>query len=70
MASFEVDSVKPEPKIFHEAEKRFNLRPETTLFIDDLEANVAGATACGWQGIHHKGVVSTRRKLTTLIADL
>ncbi|HIE64775.1 MAG: HAD family phosphatase [Nitrospira sp.] len=70
LASFEVGAVKPEEKIFREAEKRFNLRPETTLFIDDLETNIAGAIACGWHGIHHMGVENTWKELTKFIPDL
>ncbi len=70
LASFEVGAVKPEEKIFREAEKHFHLKPKTTVFIDDLEENVAGAIACGWQGIHHTGVNNTREKLRTLIQDL
>ncbi|MFQ5579712.1 MAG: HAD family hydrolase [Nitrospiria bacterium] len=70
LASFEVGAVKPEGKIFEAAEKRFNIKPETTVFIDDLEENVVGAITCGWHGIHHTGLENTRMKLTTLIPDL
>lgn len=43
---------KPDPAIFHLATSRFGLQPETTLFIDDLAANVASAATLGFQ-IHH-----------------
>lgn len=67
MASFEVGALKPEPKIFREAEKQFGLTPESTLFIDDIEANAAGAIACGWQGIHHVSIDTTLEKMEMLL---
>lgn len=60
LASFEVESMKPEKAIFREAEKRFHLSPETTLFIDDIEKNVKGAISCGWQAVHHTNVEETQ----------
>jgi len=67
MASFEVGAMKPEPEIFRAAEARFGLRPQTTLFIDDISENAAGAIACGWRGIHHVGIDDTQRKMTLLV---
>lgn len=40
---------KPDPAIFHLAQRRFGHPPETLFFIDDNPANVAAAQACGWQ---------------------
>ena len=54
LASFRTGAVKPHAAIFREAERRFDLEPAHTVFIDDLSANVRGATACGWRGIHHR----------------
>jgi len=70
LASFEVGTVKPEAEIFRKAEKRFDLKPETTVFLDDLEGNIAGAIACDWHGIHHTDVESTREKLAKLIQGM
>ena len=41
---------KPEPEIYAIAEKRFGLRPEQMLFIDDRPENIAAAKARGWHG--------------------
>jgi putative hydrolase of the HAD superfamily len=38
--------------------ERFSLCPEECLFVDDTPANVAGAIACGWQGIVFHGDAS------------
>jgi FMN phosphatase YigB (HAD superfamily) len=66
IASFRVGAVKPSAAIYREAERRFGLVPEATVFIDDLSRNVAGARACGWQAIHHVNPAGTRRELTAL----
>jgi FMN phosphatase YigB (HAD superfamily) len=66
IASFRVGAVKPSAAIYHEAERRFDLDPGATVFVDDLAANVAGARACGWQAVHHRDPASTRRELRAL----
>jgi haloacid dehalogenase superfamily, subfamily IA, variant 3 with third motif having DD or ED len=65
-ASFRVGAVKPEPKIYREAEAMFGLEPTTTVFIDDLAPNVVGARACGWHAIHHTTPATTRAELRAL----
>ena len=63
LPSFEAGVMKPHPGIYREAERRFQLDPGRTLFIDDLPANVAGARQCGWQAIQHEDYSSTISKL-------
>lgn len=41
---------KPGAAIYHLAIDRFGIDPARTLFIDDREANIQGAIACGLQG--------------------
>ena len=65
-ASFEVGAIKPEPRIYRQAESMFGLEPATTVFIDDLAPNVAGARACGWHAIHHTTPAATRAELRAL----
>ncbi len=43
---------KPDPAIYELLQSRYQLQPESTLFIDDLHSNVQAAQALGWQGIH------------------
>ncbi|HEY5673754.1 MAG TPA: HAD-IA family hydrolase [Malonomonas sp.] len=66
LASYEVGVMKPAPEIFAAACHRFDLQPETTVFIDDLEVNAQGAIACGWHGIWHRNVADTRAQLRQL----
>lgn len=44
--------IKPEPEIYALLEQRYDLKPSTTLFIDDRKANVEAAIARGWGGYH------------------
>lgn len=70
LASYEVGAMKPDPAIFRAAEQQFELRPKTTVFIDDIADNAEGAQRCGWQGIHHQNPRDTRRQLQKLGAIL
>ena len=66
IASFRVGAIKPSAAIYRETERQFGLEPAATVFIDDLPQNVSGAQACGWQAIHHRDPVETRRQLRAL----
>jgi FMN phosphatase YigB (HAD superfamily) len=49
--SHEVGARKPLAAFFRHCESLAGCAPHECLFIDDLPANVEGATACGWHGI-------------------
>lgn len=42
---------KPNVKIFTRALKKFNIKPEETVFIDDLNDNISAAESIGIKGI-------------------
>jgi 2-haloacid dehalogenase len=44
-----IGMVKPHPEIFHHHCAAFGITPETALFIDDNAANIATASALGFQ---------------------
>lgn len=64
--SHEVGLQKPDRRIYELTAARFGLEPARTVFIDDIAANVAGARAAGWHGIHHTGYATTSAELTRL----
>lgn len=66
LPSFEAGVMKPLPGIYAEAERRFALEPAATVFIDDLEGNVAAARTRGWHGIVHRDQGATERALAAL----
>jgi HAD superfamily hydrolase (TIGR01509 family) len=47
-------------------QSRYVLEPATTLFIDDLKANVSVAKAMGWQGIHFESALQLQAELASL----
>ena len=63
VVSGEVGLVKPDPAIFRLAAKRCGLRPEATLFIDDVKANVDAARALGFDAIQFMGAEPLRQDL-------
>ena len=66
IASHDVGCRKPEAGIYRAAEAKFDLVPDETVFVDDIEENVNGARACGWHGVHHTGVETTQDALRRL----
>jgi epoxide hydrolase-like predicted phosphatase len=58
---------KPEQAIFLHAAKSLGLEPEQCVFIDDMEANVAAAAACGMTGVHHAEAAQTTAALQNLL---
>ena len=66
--SGECGMLQPERAIFLHAAKSLGLEPEQCVFIDDIEANVAAAAACGMTGVHHTEVARRRRRCGTCSA--
>lgn len=67
--SGEVGMRKPEPRIFRHAAALLDLEPGRCVFVDDLEANVRAAVACGMTGVHHTDPALTQQRLTELFAS-
>jgi 2-haloacid dehalogenase len=57
---------KPDPRIFRLLVERFDLRPGTTLMIDDSEANLAAAAALGMHTVHFRSPEHLHEALETL----
>lgn len=51
LLSAEEKCLKPAAKIFHRLYQKFALDPQECFFIDDVEANIAGAKETGMDGI-------------------
>lgn len=58
--------VKPDPRIFRLFCDRYALAPDSCVFIDDSEVNVASAARFGMHAIHFTGAEALRRDLRTL----
>jgi 2-haloacid dehalogenase len=66
LLSGEVGVAKPDPEIFAELCRRFDLRPATTIFIDDRAANVDAARRLGFPAHHFQGADELRAELVRL----
>lgn len=66
--SFSAKCAKPDPRIFQLAIKQFGVTPETTIYIDDLPANVRSATDLGFHAIRYdlSAHAEFERQLTAL----
>ena len=54
VVSSDVKMIKPNPAIYEYILKKYNLKPEECLFIDDVKANVEAAEAVGIKGFLFK----------------
>jgi putative hydrolase of the HAD superfamily len=64
--SHEVGARKPTLKIYRRVLRKIGLRPEETIFIDDMKSFIDGARKSGMHAIHFKGrpaLIKTLRKL-------
>jgi putative hydrolase of the HAD superfamily len=65
--SGEVQMMKPEPEVFAHLLEKYELRPEQSVFVDDLSANVDAAKRVGLHGILFKDAAQCRNELDQLL---
>jgi len=63
MLSYELDSVKPQKKIYERALKMFDLKPEDCLFIDDKQENIVSAEEMGISGVLFTNAAETKENI-------
>ena len=65
--SGEVGLHKPQPEIYLLAAQRLDVAPETSVFVDDLRENCAGAEAVGMTAVLHRDSEATIARLEDLL---
>src|SRR5215471_16379688 len=65
-----VGASKPSPLIFRDALKSLRVGAESAVFVDDVEAYVAGARNLGMQGVHYQSPDQLKADLNGLGAGL
>jgi putative hydrolase of the HAD superfamily len=65
--SGEVQMMKPEPEVFRHLLATFDLRPEESVFIDDLPANIESARKVGLHTVWFKDAAQCRRELDQIL---
>jgi 2-haloacid dehalogenase len=66
LVSGEVGVIKPDPRIFELLIERFAIDPQSAVYIDDVEANVAAARPLGIHTIHFTTPAALREELVEL----
>lgn len=66
LLSYTEHVIKPDPAYYHLLEERYGLNPARTVFIDDMQANIDTALACGWHGIVFTSQEQAERDLKAL----
>ncbi len=66
VVSAEVGILKPAAGIFHHLLDNYNLIPEETVFLDDMQVNVEGAEKVGMKGIQFTDAATCRQQLAQL----
>ncbi len=64
--SADVRLLKPQAEIYQLLERRYRMKPGTTLFIDDHRPNVQTAAALGWQTLHLTDPVQLSKQVALL----
>ena len=66
--SHEAGMAKPDPRIYALACERLGARPGETVFLDDVEQNVAGAREAGIHAVHYRGNTQAIAEIERLLA--
>ena len=66
LVSGEVGLIKPDPRIFALLIERFGIDPQRTVYIDDVEANIAAARPFSIHAIHFTTPARLREELVAL----
>lgn len=67
VVSGEEKLAKPDPKLYKVLFDRYNINPETAVFIDDSLPNVASSNALGMRAIQFKSPMQLRERLAELL---
>lgn len=65
--SYQVEMVKPNPKIYQYLVEQYQINPKEAVFLDDRKENVDGAIACGFSGIVFKNYEQAKEELEHLL---
>jgi epoxide hydrolase-like predicted phosphatase len=67
--SAEEGVAKPDPRIYQLTLERLSVKPEETIFIDDLVENVVAAQAIGMHGVRFKSNAQAIGEVRRILAD-
>ncbi len=65
--SYELKCIKPDKRIYEHLLKKYALKPEESVFLDDRLVNVCAARELSMQAIHFKNQAEAKRELEDLL---
>lgn len=68
--SYQIKLTKPSKEIYHHLLDKYDLDPDETIFLDDLQENINGAKKVGIHGIRFKNVAQVRQELKAYGVEL
>jgi epoxide hydrolase-like predicted phosphatase len=68
VVSAEEKMMKPAARIYQVALDRLGVRPEESIFLDDVKVNVEAANALGMQGVQFQSTGQAQRQIRALLA--
>jgi HAD superfamily hydrolase (TIGR01509 family) len=68
--SYQIKLTKPSKEIYQHLLEKYDLNPDETLFLDDLQENINGAKKVGIHGIRFRNVAQVKQELKKLGIDL
>jgi 2-haloacid dehalogenase len=66
LVSGEEKLIKPDPRFYKLLSERHGVKPETSVFIDDVQKNIDGASKLGFQTILFRTPEALRQKLSEM----
>ena len=67
--SHEVGLQKPDPRIYALTAARLGLAPAEIVFLDDAQAAVTAARACGWHAVHFRDTAQAIAEIAACLAS-
>ena len=67
--SYQISELKPDRAIYEYLLKKYDLRAEESVFIDDRQINIDGAKRCNMQGILFKNYEQAKKELEEMLEE-
>jgi HAD superfamily hydrolase (TIGR01509 family) len=68
--SYQIKLTKPSKEIYQHLLEKYDLKPEETIFLDDLQENINGAKKVGIHGIRFRNVPQVKQELKAFGVEL
>jgi putative hydrolase of the HAD superfamily len=67
--SYKLNICKPDPRIYKELFSKYSIKPEESVFIDDLQINIDAAKKLGLNGIVFDNINTVKNKFYSIVNE-